>query len=56
MVYFVCILGPRIDKGEFFKISNSLSNALKSFDNIVLAGDLNIDLLVRTLQIICVIY
>ena len=34
------------NKGEFFnEISNTLSKALKSYDNIVLAGDLNIDLL-----------
>ena len=35
-----------INKGEFFKeISNTLSKALKCYDNIVLAGDFNIDLL-----------
>ena len=34
------------NKGEFFnEISNTLSKVLKSYDNIVLAGDLNIDLL-----------
>ena len=34
------------NKGEFFKeISNSLSKALKCYDNIALADDLNIDLL-----------
>ena len=37
---------PYFNKGEFFKeISNSLSKALKCYDNIVLAGDLNFDLL-----------
>ena len=37
---------PNFNKGEFFKeISNILSKALKCYDNIVLAGDLNIDLL-----------
>ena len=37
---------PNFNKGEFFKeISNTLSKALKCYDNIVLAGDLNIDLL-----------
>ena len=37
---------PNFNKGEFFKeISNSLSKALKCYDNIALAGDLNIDLL-----------
>ena len=37
---------PNLNKGEFFKeISNTLSKALKCYDNIVLAGDLNIDLL-----------
>ena len=34
------------NKGEFLnKISNTLSKVLKSYDNIVPAGDLNIDLL-----------
>ena len=37
---------PNLKKGEFLKeISNTLSKALKCYDNIVLAGDLNIDLL-----------
>ena len=44
MAYFVCT--PNFNKGEFFKeISNTLSKAVKCYDNIVLAGDLNIDLL-----------
>ena len=46
MVYFICILPPNFNKGEFFKgILNSLSKALKCYDNIALSGDLNIDLL-----------
>ena len=37
---------PNFNKGEFFnEISNTLSKALKSYDNIVLAGDHNNDLL-----------
>ena len=37
---------PNFNRGEFFKkISNTLSKALKCYDNIILAGDLNIDLL-----------
>ena len=39
---------PNFNKGEFFKeISNTLNKALKCYDNIILAGDLNIDLLDR---------
>ena len=46
MVYFVCISPPNFSKGEFFKeISNTLSKALKCCDSIVLASDLDIDLL-----------
>ena len=45
MVYFA-YCPPNFNKGEFFKeISNTFSKALKCYDNIVLAGDLNIDLL-----------
>ena len=45
-----CILfshrSSNFSKGEFFnEISNTLSKALKSYDNIILPGDLNIDLL-----------
>ena len=46
MVYFVFISPPNFNKGEFFnKISDTLSKALKSYDNIIFAGVLNIDLL-----------
>ena len=39
---------PNFNKGEFFKeISNTLNKALQCYDNIILAGDLNIDLLDR---------
>ena len=49
MVYFLCIRPaprpPNFNKAKFFnEISNTLGKALKSY-NIVLAGDLNIDLI-----------
>ena len=45
-MFYLHIAPPNFSKGEFFKeISNSLSKALKCYDNIALAGDLNIDLL-----------
>ena len=49
MVYFFCIRPaprpPNFNKAKFFnEISNTLGKALKSY-NIVLAGDLNIDLI-----------
>ena len=48
MLYFVCISppSPNFNKGEFLKqISNTLNKYLKCHDNIVLAGDPNINLL-----------
>ena len=46
MVYLFAYRSPNFNKGEFFnKILNTLSKALKCYDNIILAGDPNIDLL-----------
>ena len=60
MVYFVCT--PNFNKGEFFKeISDTVSKAVKYYDNIILAGDLNIGLLdpskgtLRNLLVSCLI-
>ena len=39
------IIPPNFNKKEFFEeISNRLSKDLKNYDSIVIAGDLNIDL------------
>ena len=49
---------PNFNKGESFKeLSNTLSKGLKSYDNIVLVGYLNTDLLdpSKDTQIICLI-
>ena len=46
MMYLFAYRPPNFNKGEFFnEILNTLSKALKCYDNIVLAGDPNIDLL-----------
>ena len=46
MVYFICISSTKFDKKVFFEeISNSLNKITSNYDNVVLAGDLNINLL-----------